>query len=183
MAVGKWFSILIVARMNCFNPVLMHRGSFKSFNSYHFMLADHRKEVLSDVILSSSNTDVPFTIGVYCDVHQMTRPGIYCLSKIKSIHIQMKVWATETDLSPDSDFDIDFPATGVGSSSTPLTSTLLHSVSMDVNTSSSLLGTSEERSFLRHEIDDAFKLSERVDSEKELSRAAGLKRFKARSIF
>ena len=49
------------------------------------MLGDHKNEVLSDVIVTTDGDEVPLTAMSYIEIHKLTRPRIFFLTKLKSI--------------------------------------------------------------------------------------------------
>ena len=60
-------------------------NAFKTKQDYHFMLGDHKNEVLSDVIVTTDGDEVPLTAMSYIEIHKLTRPRIFFLTKLKSI--------------------------------------------------------------------------------------------------
>ena len=60
-------------------------NAFKTKQDYHFILGDHKNEVLSDVIVTTDGDEVPLTAMSYIEIHKLTRPRIFFLTKLKSI--------------------------------------------------------------------------------------------------
>ena len=60
-------------------------NAFKTKEDCHFMLGDHKNEVLSDVIVTTDGDEVPLTAMSYIEIHKLTRPRIFFLTKLKSI--------------------------------------------------------------------------------------------------
>ena len=59
--------------------------AFKTKEDYHFVLGDHKNEILSDVIITTDGEEVPLTAISYIEIHKLTRPRIFFLTKLKSV--------------------------------------------------------------------------------------------------
>ena len=80
---------------------------FKTTEDYHFMLGDHKNEILSDVIIITDGEQVPLTLMSYIEIHK-SRPRIFFLTKLRSVarRIADKIEVNNKD----SDFeDLKFP--------------------------------------------------------------------------
>ena len=60
-------------------------SAFKTKEDYHFVLGDHKNEILSDVIITTDGEEVPLTAISYIEIHKLTRPRIFFLTKLKSV--------------------------------------------------------------------------------------------------
>lgn len=72
--------------------------AFKKKGDYHFMLADHKNEVLSDLI---KDNNIPFTIINYLNLHKLTRPRLYLFTKLKSATSKILELSKAVDLTSD----------------------------------------------------------------------------------
>lgn len=58
-------------------------NAFKTKEDYHFMLGDHKNEVLSNVIVTTDDEEVPLTGMSYKEIHKLTRSRMVFFAKIK----------------------------------------------------------------------------------------------------
>ena len=162
-------------------------SAFKTKEDYHFMLGDHKNEILSDVIITTDGEEVPLTEISYIETHKLTRPRIFFLTRLKSVARRI-AGMIEVDNS-DSDFeDPKFPYSSmipennifiddtlgdtVNNTENPSGSIVDNSIQNPADlenmqdSSTPLLGSTAERAQLRNLINENFSASLMADERK-----------------
>ena len=161
--------------------------AFKTKEDYHFMLGDHKNEILSDVIATADGEEVPLTPISYIKIHKLTRPRIFFLTKLKSVARRVadiiEVNNSDSDFEdpkfpyssmiPENNFFIDDTlddtANNTENTSGSIVDNSIQNPTVLENmqdSSTPLLGSTAERAQLRNVINENFSASLMADERK-----------------
>ena len=108
------------------------------FTDSYFLLANFKHETIGDIINNGNDSDIPFTLGNYCDFYKIARPRIFFRTKPKTPFQRLVDNVSKDKIDSDDDFDDFQPSVSLQRSSlSTITASSSYPLSSQVTASTS----------------------------------------------